>query len=155
MCRLVRGRDTSSLQTLAIMTDSHVVSAPDKAIPHAVTSLTKACEYPIPPAAAIIGSGKNSQMTDTMRLRLGLYAVLASSLCAPPATAITGRDLRPTLTLKCTGAVGDDQDCIVQAKQLCPNGYSVIDDGMTIKGTMVARRAVIVRARDHLTVSCK
>ena len=49
----------------------------------------------------------------------------------------------------------DRQDCLVKAGELCPSGYSVVDDNSSTGGAIVSNGAVIVVKRDYLTVSCK
>ena len=75
--------------------------------------------------------------------------------CAVPATPVTGPDGHQAYVLKCSGYMRDRQDCLIKAGQLCPTGYSVVDDNSSTNGAIVTGSTVIIAKREYLTISCK
>jgi len=90
-----------------------------------------------------------------MRVLIACCFVLVLGGCAVPATPITGPDGKTAYVLKCSGYMRDRQDCLVKAGQVCPSGYTVVDDNSSTKGAVITANAVIIAKRDYLTISCK
>ena len=90
-----------------------------------------------------------------MRVLAVCCFVMVLSGCAVPATPITGPDGKVAYVLKCSGYMRDRQDCLIKAGEICPKGYSIVDDNSTTNGALVTGNAILIAKREYLTVSCK
>ncbi len=84
-------------------------------------------------------------------------AVIALAGCAAPVSVsnIVGPDGRTAYVMKCSGMGRDRSSCLARAGELCPTGYTVVDDDSKTGGALVTGNMMMIARRDYLTVSCK
>jgi uncharacterized protein YceK len=79
---------------------------------------------------------------------IGLSALLAGCVSV---TMLTGPDGGPAYSMHCPNR----QQCLVKAGEICPGGYRIVDDSMSIGGVVITQYAAFPVKQDYLTISCR
>lgn len=77
--------------------------------------------------------------------------------CAAPVgiTPVTGSNGKQAYTLKCSGMGRDREDCMIKAGEICPKGYTVLDDSNQTGGAIITQGSLILVHQQYMTISCK
>ena len=90
-----------------------------------------------------------------IRKSLTILLLLPQIGCAVPVTQITGSNGQPAFSMKCSGMGRDRQDCLTKAGEICPKGYSILDDNSQTNGAVMSQGSLIIAHKEYMTISCR